>query len=250
MQRKISGVLTRLVIAGSIMSVLILTFGIQPLAASGSWSAAMSPTDRTLTSVYMLSPTNGWAVGEDGTIIRWDGSSWSTISSPTKDFLMSVYMLSPTDGWAVGFPRHPGWAVGKDQGGTIIRWDGSYWATLTSPTTSSLYSVYMLSPTDGWAVGYRGTIIRWDGSSWSTVASPTKAHLYSVYMLSSTDGWARVWREDNQMEWFLLVNGPQPHEGLSHVSLHALAYRWVGSGAGWDNNQMERLLLVNCHQPH
>lgn len=190
MQRKIFGVLFDLVIACSILSVLILTFGIQPVAASGSRSTAESPTDRTLISVYMLSSTDGWAVGEGGTIIRWNGSSWSTIASPTKDYLMSVYMLSRSDGWAVGFPPGAGWAVGIDKGGTIIRWDGSSWSNVTSPTTSALYSVYMLSSTDGWAVGYRGTVIRWDGSSWSTVTSPTKDSLLSVYMLSPTNGWA------------------------------------------------------------
>ena len=148
-----------------------------------------SPTTKTLASVHMFSSDDGWAVGEDGTIVRWDGSSWSTVTSPTGEFIHSVHMVSPTDGWAVGISsRIGGWAMGT--GGRILRWDGSSWSIAAEPTTSSLYSVYMLSPTDGWAVGEYGTILKWDGSSWSTVASPTESSFYSVYMLSSDEGWA------------------------------------------------------------
>ena len=36
----------------------------------------------------------------------------------------------------------------------------------TSPTTLNLYDVFMVSASDGWAVGYAGTIIRWTGTVW------------------------------------------------------------------------------------
>jgi len=148
-----------------------------------------SPTTKALASVHMLSSDEGWAVGDDGTIVRWDGTSWSTVTSPTGEFIHSVHMVSPTEGWAVGISsRTGGWAMGT--GGRIIRWDGTSWSTAAEPTTSSLYSIYMRSSTDGWAVGEHGTIVRWNGSLWSTVASPTGSHLYSVYMLSSGEGWA------------------------------------------------------------
>lgn len=101
-------------------------------------------------SVYMLSSTDGWAVGYGGTIIRWDGSSWSTVTSPTRSTLYSVYMVSPTDGWAVG--------GGGTISGTIIRWDGSSWSIVPSTARSLLLSAYMVSPSDGWAVGYGGAI--------------------------------------------------------------------------------------------
>ena len=48
----------------------------------------------------------------------------------------------------------------------------------------------MVSSTDGWAVGDSGIIIRWDGSNWENVTSPTTKHLFSVDMINSTDGWA------------------------------------------------------------
>jgi photosystem II stability/assembly factor-like uncharacterized protein len=39
------------------------------------------------------------------------------------------------------------------------------WVTVTSPTSADLFSVAMVSPTEGWAVGESGTILRYaDGS--------------------------------------------------------------------------------------
>jgi hypothetical protein len=45
----------------------------------------------------------------------------------------------------------------------IVNVEGVNW---TSPTSATLYSVDMVSPSDGWAVGRYGTIIQWTGSEW------------------------------------------------------------------------------------
>jgi len=63
-------------------------------------------------------------------------------------------MVSADDGWAVG------------EGGTIIRWNGTEWSLVTSPTTLPLYSLFMVSEDEGWAVGEDGTIIQWTGTEW------------------------------------------------------------------------------------
>jgi len=57
-----------------------------------------------------------------------------------------------------------GWAV--THFGEIIHWDGSNWTFAPSPTTSPLYSVFMISDDYGWAVGNYGTIILWNGIDW------------------------------------------------------------------------------------
>ncbi len=60
---------------------------------------------------------------------------------------------------------------------------------VTSPTTKHLFSMDMITSTDGWAVGSDGCIIHWDGTSWNNVTSPTGAWLSCINMVSSTDGW-------------------------------------------------------------
>lgn len=92
---------------------------------------------------------------------------------------------------------------------TIIHWDGTQWRRVPGPTlgqSGSLSKVYMVSPTDGWAVGYYGTdtfpdgygsrslIVHWDGLTWNVVSTlplpPTMAvHLRSVFMVGALDGW-------------------------------------------------------------
>lgn len=64
------------------------------------------------------------------------------------------------------------------------------WQIVTSPTTKELYSLFMISSSEGWAVGLNGVILHYSGGSWSLYTSPTTNNLYSVHMLSSFDGWA------------------------------------------------------------
>ena len=115
---------------------------------SAQWSQVSSPTENVLLSVYMLSSNDGWAVGREGTIVKWNGLSWLTISSPTINHLSSIHALSPSEAWAVG--GH----------GTILRWDGSQWSMVEGPDFH-LYSIHMLSPSEGWAVGNWGTILKY-----------------------------------------------------------------------------------------
>ena len=151
--------------------VPIVNAEVEPL----NWT---SQTTEHLRSVYMVTDTNGWAVGYNGTIIRWDGTSWSTVTSPTTiGGFTDVFMVSADDGWAVGPSR-------------AIHWDGTDWSNVTNPATMGLYSVFMVSADEGWAVGESGRIMRWDGADWSAVTSPTTWDLYSLHMVGADDGWA------------------------------------------------------------
>ncbi len=64
-------------------------------------------------SVAMVSPTDGWAVGD--TIRHYSGGRWTPVSSPASAELSSVAMVSATDGWAVG------------ESGTILHYSGEQW---------------------------------------------------------------------------------------------------------------------------
>jgi len=100
----------------SLLAVMVaLCVGVPIANAEGAVLNWTSPTTEHLHSVYMVSADDGWAVGEDGTIIRWDGTDWSTVTSPTMASLWSVFMVSSSDGWAVS------------EGGTILQWTGTEW---------------------------------------------------------------------------------------------------------------------------
>jgi photosystem II stability/assembly factor-like uncharacterized protein len=50
----------------------------------------------------MLSPDEGWAVGDEGVILLYYNGAWRQVQSPTSQALSSVVMVSPLEGWAVG----------------------------------------------------------------------------------------------------------------------------------------------------
>jgi photosystem II stability/assembly factor-like uncharacterized protein len=178
-----------------------------------------NPCHLSMRSVSMLSSTDGWAVGDGGAIIHWNGSDWSNVSSSITTDLYSIQMLSSTDGWAVG------------KVAAILHWDGSVWNPVNSPSYGSLYSISMLTSTDGWAVGDEGAIIHWNGSVWSNVASSITNPLHAIQMLSSTDGWAMG---SNILRWngstWNQVENPS-YLSFSSISMLSSTDGWaVGSG--------------------
>jgi len=149
---------------------------------NGSWSAVNPSTMNNMNAVDMLSATDGWAVGDNGTILRYAGGSWTVQSSPTTQNLRDVEMVSASEGWAVGFQ------------GTILHYAGGSWNTQASPSTYDILGLSMLSPAEGWAVSINcpagvGTILHYAGGSWSPQPSHWSS-LTGVDMLSASDGWA------------------------------------------------------------
>lgn len=154
-----------------------------------------SPTLNDLNGIDMLSSTDGWAVGNGGITLHYDGSSWSQIPSGTSADLFGVSFGTPSA------PNpHAGFAVGGSAGisAAIFRndvtWSGVN-AGLSSPDAQRLSSVFQLSPNDAWAVDAVSDVFwHWSGSAglgggW-TLVSRAVGGLNSVWMTSVTDGWA------------------------------------------------------------
>ena len=53
--------------------LVVLVAGIPAANAQGSWSSVTSPTGNDLESVFMVSASEGWAVGDYGTILHYTG---------------------------------------------------------------------------------------------------------------------------------------------------------------------------------
>jgi photosystem II stability/assembly factor-like uncharacterized protein len=79
-----------------------------------------------LEDVKMRTTDDGWAVGINDTILRWNGSAWNPVSSPeTNKYLQAVSILSANDAWIVG-QNGSGTAI-------ILHWDGTQWNSVPSP---------------------------------------------------------------------------------------------------------------------
>tara|TARA_R110000868_G_scaffold290766_4_gene550930 strand:- start:1237 stop:2484 length:1248 start_codon:yes stop_codon:yes gene_type:complete len=135
-----------------------------------AWVDSPNSDNDDLYSVSILSSTEAWAVGEGGRILRWNGSTWSTVSSPTSRQLNDVKMVDTNGNGSANY----GWASGDN--GTIIYYNGSSWSSLSTPTNRDLEGVANVSATDAWAVGASDTIIQWDGTNWTSVSSPVSGN--------------------------------------------------------------------------
>ena len=134
-----------------------------------------------LQDVKFISATVGWAVGEDGTIIKTTdgGATWSEQTSPTVQNLEGVSFTDSNNGTAVGW-----W-------GTIIKTTngGTTWTFQTSGTEEELYAVSFADANNGIVVGWFGTILRTTngGATWTDQSGIGNA-LYDVSFIDSNIG--------------------------------------------------------------
>lgn len=185
---------------------------------NGIWDHAIMvesiPTN--LYGVQAISQTLSVAVGQDGAILLYLYDPIALDWVWTKSFIpagnQTLYYVSLVPdvndtytGWIVGTADSSGLGTlvhGKIEKGALVNGNQTYdysWDNVTPsfpnlPQVDSYYSVQMLSPDIGWAVGgkegVRGVIIYWDGSSWTTQKVINGGSFYSVHMNSATDGWA------------------------------------------------------------
>ncbi len=174
----------------------------------------------TLRDVFFTDATHGWAVGDEGTILFYDGNSWSSQDSPTDQQLNAVFMTSPTQGWVVGeagtvlqyrnrrwtvWDRDVIWAeslagihmISADEGWMISRqskfyhYTNGHWQRDTDPPDTAVgLNALSLTPdgTYGWAVGMDGVQTRYRGY-WE-LSGDAVYHMYDVHLIADDVGWA------------------------------------------------------------
>ncbi len=119
-----------------------------------------SPSEVALHDVAWPSKNLAFAVGEAGTILRYDGRAWAADPASgrlTKSALQSIAFRGPSSGYAVG------------NKGTILRYDGSRWSKDPSSgkiTTARLNAVDFAA-SDAIAVGDKTTILVNAGRGWT-----------------------------------------------------------------------------------
>ena len=120
-------------------------------------------------------PSDVWAVGDERTLLHWNGSTWSNTASPlptgTTQFFRSVWGSGPGDVWAVGSPSCKPEGFGQVcSDDDVLHWNGSEWSVAAGATRAGLTDVWGSGPDDVWAVsnGSPGAVIlHWAGSAWS-----------------------------------------------------------------------------------
>ncbi len=180
--RKLTIVLVTMALLSALAPVLAGRFTVSASPDTGSPWTRYQLSGGTINDIDAISATDAWAGGNDGILAHWDGSSWQAVDASKTieaNQVSTLDMLASNSVWAYA-------------GGLFILYDGSAWTTVPDSVSSTMYSISMLSSTDGWTSGTDAHFGHWDGSNWSEItASPSVTEtMYSISMLSSTDGWA------------------------------------------------------------
>lgn len=188
--------------------------------ATQTTQASMGIPPLSLSSVAMISATDGWAFGsslKDGCLVlHYDGESWKRSAGSACASVTSISMVSADDGWALATAS----GYSNSQTEEILHYTHGAWQVQTTfpvPTAATpqvdwpqqwydLTSMAMTSPTDGWAVGGlqsaspdiyndRALILHYASGHWTPTAvtglSPAQgALLTGISMVSANEGWA------------------------------------------------------------
>ncbi|MBM4187028.1 MAG: hypothetical protein FJ206_06915 [Gemmatimonadetes bacterium] len=175
-------------------------------------------TEVSLLGVWAASPTESFAVGTDGVVIRTTdaGRTWGKVAVPSDVNFTAVWGSAPDNVFVVGsggtvlhfdgatWRRQPTptaevlldvwgldqshvYAVGVN---SMLHFDGTAWRAMPGPPVVELWSVWGTAPNDLFAVGQNGDILRWDGLLWRRMASPTQYVMFGLSGLSSSDVYA------------------------------------------------------------
>lgn len=144
----------------------------------------------TLLDISMLSPNDGWAVGNQytsdtnsGVIAHYQDGAWTQVGTFSGANLLRVSAAGPNEAWAVG--------IGGPSSGIIVHCFGGVCRQVPSPTPNILSVVSSRSSSQTWIGGDGAVIFRRDGDSW-TQRTPTyhQVSLTGLLAFSDRDGWA------------------------------------------------------------
>ncbi|HEX9758697.1 MAG TPA: hypothetical protein VGB26_13020 [Nitrospiria bacterium] len=180
-------------------------------------SHGISPTAEDLSSVFMVSTTEGFAVGKKGEIYHYDGLSWHSNHHATSGTVHDLNGVS----CVIDAGNTHCWAGGKKNAG-ILHWDNiSGWhnndAHSFATTSDDLFSISMISINSGYAVGKKGVIYHYDGA-WHTdhhANSGTNQDLNGISCFNSA-GTDYCWAVGNKNAGILHWDNVSWHNNDSH----------------------------------
>ena len=133
--------------------------------ANGTWATVPSPSSTTLRAVRVIDSSSVFAVGENGTILHYDGNQ----DGRWEPMESGVDVLL-TGVWGTNTSPDDVFAVGDD--GTVLRYDGttkSQWTAIDTEASWRLHAVWGSGPNDVFAAGDGGQLIHYDGETWTSM---------------------------------------------------------------------------------
>lgn len=135
-----------------------------PVRDVAGWRLEGTQIEKDLFGIWAAPAEEGagpraWAVGEDGTILLWNGSGWTAQTSFTDETLRAISGVSGEDVWAVG------------EDGAVRHWDGLAWQAVPAPEDD--YEAVYATATSVYAAGaIRLRRLDRESGTWSLEGAP------------------------------------------------------------------------------
>ena len=193
--------------------------------APGTWCwQSPAPQGQPLHAVFVVSPTEAWAVGDFGATLRLSNGVWTAFTPVTDFSLDRLWGSGPNDVWAIGRKRD---FPGSNARGQLLRFDGARWAVVPHGAQPNVVDVTgSAAGGEVWLLTSDNTTLvtpllqRWNGSAFVPApALPQGTVPRSLCVRSANEVW-------------VIAADPQNSHPLS-------LYGW--NGAAWS--------LVHRHTP-
>jgi|GEM_PF-1298900 len=162
----------------------------EPKPYDGVWEWVPTPKcESSVSDIYFVSPSDGWAVAGWGQIWHYDGSRWKFVTkltpeNPLYDYgITQVWFNGPSDGWFGGYELRPA----NEYHSKMWHYDGGGFKEVKIPDVRFIYKMHFNAPDDGWAFG-GDYALRYDGEKWYKTEFPA-LFWHGCFFWNRGDGW-------------------------------------------------------------
>ena len=110
-----------------------------------------SPTRATLRGVWVQTPQAAWAVGDDGTVIHWNGHTWERVALATKQDRLTCIWGDPAFGLWIGAGKH------------LINYSADGQHNVLVQSDVEIRAVWGTGPRDMWLLAAGRAVMHWNG---------------------------------------------------------------------------------------
>lgn len=137
-----------------------------------------TPTNNSLRAIWGLNYRHVIAVGDNGTILFFDGNQWQFMDSQTQNRLLAVWGLSSDNIYAAG------------EEGLMRHFNGTTWEPVETHIENPICGIWGTQPDNIYAVGGHGTILHYDGTSWQRHYTKWYDRLNTIWGRNASDIYA------------------------------------------------------------
>jgi len=154
--------------------------GKEDITQSGTdvrWTTYAIPHYRSIYHLSFTAGNRGWATGEGGILLSYNGSEWSQVTSPAQEQIFSLSFAKEGRGYTVG------------SRGTMFLYENGHWTQENLDSEWDIMDVFFLNTAKGWAVGENSTIFHFEGEGWKGYDAPRIGYLTRVFFADQNNGW-------------------------------------------------------------